>query len=90
MILGRTRDASEEVADEAEVVCSVRIVVLCAIQAYRRGVSCDDDDDEDAIMMTAPKLDCGLFVMLALRFSFVHSDVRRRYAMITSNQVATF
>lgn len=33
MIFGRTRDASEEVADEADVVCSVRIMVLCAMQA---------------------------------------------------------
>jgi len=44
VIFGRTSDASEDVADEAEVVCSARIVVLCAIQAYNRGVGCDDED----------------------------------------------
>jgi hypothetical protein len=32
VILGRMSEASDEVADAAEVVCSLRIVVLCAIQ----------------------------------------------------------
>ena len=35
MILGRTREAREEVCEEAEVVCSVRIVVLWAMQELR-------------------------------------------------------
>lgn len=47
--MGRTSDASEDVAEEAEVVCSVRIVVLCAMHAYRRGVGCDE---EEAILRT--------------------------------------
>lgn len=33
MILGRTREASEEVWEDAEAVCSLRMVVLCAMQA---------------------------------------------------------
>jgi hypothetical protein len=33
LILGRTSEARDEVCEDADVVCSVRIVVLCAIQA---------------------------------------------------------
>src|SRR5690242_10714778 len=36
-ILGRMREAREEVCEEAEVVHSARIVVLCAMQALRGG-----------------------------------------------------
>jgi len=48
VILGRTREAREEVWDVAEVVCSARMVELCAIQAYRRGVG---GVDEEAIVI---------------------------------------
>lgn len=44
MILGRTREAREEVCDVAEVVCSERMVVLCAMQAYRKGVGGVDEE----------------------------------------------
>lgn len=47
MILGRTRDAREEVAEEADEVCSLRMVVLWAMQAYRRGVG---GEEEEAIV----------------------------------------
>lgn len=33
LILGRMMEGSDEVAEEAEVVCSVRMVVLCAMHA---------------------------------------------------------
>lgn len=36
-ILGRIREAREEVALAAEVVCSVRIVVLYAMQELEEG-----------------------------------------------------
>ena len=35
-ILGRMREASDEVCDEAEVVHSLRMVVLCAMQELVR------------------------------------------------------
>lgn len=44
--MGRIREASEEVTEAAEEVCSVKIVVLWATQAYRSGV----EEDEDAIV----------------------------------------
>ena len=40
MILGRTREASDEVWEAAEVVCSLRIVVLWAMQELLRVRSC--------------------------------------------------
>lgn len=40
------REARLLVCDEALVVCSVRIVVLCAMHAYSSG----DEDDEEAIL----------------------------------------
>lgn len=43
VIFGRMREGSEEVAELAEVVCSVRMVLLWAMQAYRSGVWVDDD-----------------------------------------------
>lgn len=74
MILGRTSDASDEVFDEAEVVCSVRIVVLCAMQAYSSGVGCEEDDAILALVQirmgakgemldyqTLEECDCDLF-----------------------------
>lgn len=39
-ILGRMREARDEVCDEAEVVHSVRIVVWWAMHALRRVSSC--------------------------------------------------
>ena len=33
MIFGRTREAREEVWEDAELVCSLRMVVLCAMHA---------------------------------------------------------
>lgn len=35
-ILGRTRDAREEVPEVAEVVCSVRMVVLWAMHELKK------------------------------------------------------
>lgn len=45
-IFGRIREARAEVPEADEEVCSVRIVVLCAMHAYRSGV----DEEEDAIV----------------------------------------
>lgn len=38
--MGRTREASDEVPEAAEVACSHRIVVLCAMQALERVREC--------------------------------------------------
>jgi hypothetical protein len=34
-ILGRMSDGSDDVCDDADAVCSVRMVVLCAMQELR-------------------------------------------------------
>lgn len=68
VILGRTTEASEDVCDEAEAMCSVRMVLLWAMHALVRvspPVSCfvrrvwetyyssGPADDEDAIARRA-------------------------------------
>lgn len=53
VIFGRTREAREEVADEADAVCSLRMVVLWAIHAYRRGVA---GEEEEAIVICLVEL----------------------------------
>jgi len=47
LIFGRMTEAKEEAWEDADEVCSVRIVELWAMQEYRRG---DVAEDEEAIV----------------------------------------
>ena len=45
MILGRMTEARLEAPEAEEVVCSVRMVLWCAMQEYSKGVAGVDDED---------------------------------------------